>query len=49
MVPAELWMLALFVVCLVMSAFFSSSETAFIALPRRVCYTWWTSAIPELN
>lgn len=34
MVPAELWMLALFVVCLVMSAFFSSSETAFIALPR---------------
>jgi len=27
-------MLALFVVCLVMSAFFSSSETAFIALPR---------------
>jgi len=34
MVPADLWMLALFVVCLVMSAFFSSSETAFIALPR---------------
>ena len=37
MVPLEsgdLWKLALFVVCLILSAFFSSSETAFIALPR---------------
>ena len=37
MVPldsGDLWKLALFVVCLVLSAFFSSSETAFIALPR---------------
>ncbi len=34
MEPADLWKLALFVVCLVLSAFFSSSETAFIALPR---------------
>ena len=34
MVPVDLWMLVLFVVCIVMSAFFSSSETAFIALPR---------------
>ena len=30
----DLWKLILFVVCLVFSAFFSSSETAFIALPR---------------
>ncbi len=34
MESADLWMLALFVVCIVLSAFFSSSETAFIALSR---------------
>ena len=31
---ADLWALGLFVVCLILSAFFSSSETAFIALSR---------------
>ena len=31
---ADLWKLALLLVCLVLSAFFSSSETAFIAFPR---------------
>ena len=34
METSALWELALLVVCLVLSAFFSSSETAFIALPR---------------
>ena len=34
MEPADLWKLALFAVCLVLSAFFSSSETAFIAFAR---------------
>ena len=31
---ADLWKLALLVVCLALSGFFSASETAFIALPR---------------
>lgn len=31
---ADLWKLALLLVCLLLSAFFSSSETAFIAFPR---------------
>ena len=31
---SDLWVLGLFVVCLMLSAFFSSSETAFIALAR---------------
>lgn len=31
---SDSWRLALFVVCLVLSGFFSASETAFIALPR---------------
>ena len=31
---SDLWKLILLAVCLVLSAFFSASETAFIALPR---------------
>lgn len=31
---ADLWVLGLFILCLMLSAFFSSSETAFIALAR---------------
>ena len=31
---ADLWMLALLILCLALSGFFSASETAFIALPR---------------
>ena len=34
MESGDLWKLILFFVCLVLSAFFSSSETAFIAFPR---------------
>ena len=34
METSDLWKLALFIVCLILSAFFSSSETAFIAIPR---------------
>ncbi len=34
MESGDLWKLVLFFVCLVLSAFFSSSETAFIAFPR---------------
>lgn len=34
MEPADLWKLALLILCLILSAFFSSSETAFIAFPR---------------
>ncbi len=34
MEPSDLWKLALLAVCLVLSAFFSASETAFIAFPR---------------
>jgi putative hemolysin len=34
MEPPDLWMLALLLVCLLLSAFFSSAETAFIAIPR---------------
>ncbi len=34
MESSELWKLTLFIVCLILSAFFSSSETAFIALSR---------------
>ena len=34
MESSDLWQLVLFVVFLILSAFFSSSETAFIALPR---------------
>ena len=34
MESADLWKLVLLILCLIFSAFFSSSETAFIALPR---------------
>ena len=34
MEPADLWKLALLILCLILSAFFSSSETAFIAFSR---------------
>ena len=34
MEPADLWKLVLLILCLILSAFFSSSETAFIAFPR---------------
>ncbi len=34
MESGDLWKLVLFFICLVLSAFFSSSETAFIAFPR---------------
>ena len=34
MEPSDIWKLALLVLCLALSAFFSSSETAFIAFPR---------------
>ena len=37
--PADSWLLIAFLVCLLLSAFFSSAESAFIALPRlRVRY-----------
>ena len=34
MEPTDLWKLVLLILCLILSAFFSSSETAFIAFPR---------------
>ena len=34
MESSELWKLALFALCMILSGFFSSAETAFIALPR---------------